>query len=67
VNRRSETPSCSFLFFSNTLPALIKTSIGIVYFGVSAFPFSKYSFFEKMQLRIYFSLFQNSFLEIYQI
>jgi hypothetical protein len=67
VNRRSETTSFSFLFFSKTLLALNKISIGGVNKGTVAFPFSKYSFFEKMQLRIYFSLFQNSFLEIYQI
>ena len=41
----------SFLFLelSKTPLALIKTSIGGVYFGVAAFPFSKWTFSEKMQ------------------
>ena len=46
----------SFLFLepSKTPLALIKTSIGGVYFGVAAFPFSKWTFSEKMQLNICF-------------
>jgi len=43
-----------FLEPSKTPLALIKTTIGGVYFGVAAFPFSKWTFSEKMQLNICF-------------
>ena len=52
----------SFLFLElfKTPLALIKTSIGGVYFGAAAFPFSKWTFSEKMQLNICFLFLPSS-------
>jgi hypothetical protein len=46
--------SFSILLLPKTLLAFIKTSIGGVKEGAGAFPFSKWTFSEKMQPRILF-------------
>jgi hypothetical protein len=51
-----------FLFLELSPPALIKTSIGGVYFGIEAFPFPKMGFFlQKMQLNSCFLVLPSPF------
>jgi hypothetical protein len=63
MDKRSFSTSFLFLQTSQTLLALIKTCTDIEKGVVATLPFSKTTFYEKMQLRIFFLVFLSDFPE----